>query len=68
MSRSIARERGPRFPLPFPRQALHAQALGFVHPLTGQAMRIEAPLPDDLADLIAVLRYRYRRTLIEPRD
>ena len=43
----------PPFPVPFPRQALHAQALGFVHPLTGQAMRVEAPLPDDLADLIA---------------
>jgi 23S rRNA pseudouridine1911/1915/1917 synthase len=49
----------PPFPVPFTRQALHAQALGFVHPLTGQEMRIEAPLPDDLADLIALLRRRY---------
>ena len=49
----------PPFPIPFPRQALHAQALGFIHPLTGQAIRIEAPLPDDLAELIAALRHRY---------
>ena len=40
-----------RFPVPFPRQALHAQALGFVHPMSGQALRIEAPLPSDLKDL-----------------
>ena len=52
----------PPFPVPFPRQALHAQALGFVHPMTGQAMRIEAPLPDDLADLIAVAAGPLRRT------
>jgi 23S rRNA pseudouridine1911/1915/1917 synthase len=50
---------GPPFPVPFPRQALHAQALGFVHAVTGEAMRIEAPLPDDLADLIVLLRRRY---------
>jgi 23S rRNA pseudouridine1911/1915/1917 synthase len=50
---------GPPFPVPFARQALHAQALGFVHPMTGQNMRIEAPVPDDLADLIDLLRHRY---------
>jgi 23S rRNA pseudouridine1911/1915/1917 synthase len=49
----------PPFPVPFPRQALHAQALGFVHPITGQSLRVEAPVPDDLADLIAALRQRY---------
>jgi 23S rRNA pseudouridine1911/1915/1917 synthase len=49
----------PPFPVPFPRQALHAQTLGFVHPMTGQEVRIEAPLPDDLADLISLLRRRY---------
>ena len=48
-----------RFPVPFPRQALHAQALGFVHPMTGQALRIEAPLPTDMKDLIAGLRERF---------
>ena len=49
----------PRFPVPFPRQALHAQALGFIHPLTAEALRIESPLPDDLTKLIAALRHRY---------
>jgi 23S rRNA pseudouridine1911/1915/1917 synthase len=48
-----------RFPVPFPRQALHAQALGFIHPNSGQALRIEAPLPSDLKDLIASLRERF---------
>ena len=39
----------------FPRQALHAQTLGFVHPVTGEALRFEAPLPEDMAALIAAL-------------
>ncbi|MBV9993598.1 MAG: RluA family pseudouridine synthase [Caulobacteraceae bacterium] len=33
------------------RQALHAAVLGFTHPITGEALRFEAPLPADLADL-----------------
>ncbi|MFW8634348.1 RluA family pseudouridine synthase [Cribrihabitans pelagius] len=40
----------------FPRQALHAAVLGFTHPVTGAALRFEAPLPQDLAELIAALR------------
>ena len=40
----------------FPRQALHAASLGFTHPVTGQALRFESPLPPDLAGLIAALR------------
>ncbi len=40
----------------FPRQALHAAVLGFTHPVTGEAMRLEAPLPQDMTDLIAALR------------
>ena len=39
----------------FPRQALHAEVLGFVHPVTGESLRFEAPLPQDMADLIAAL-------------
>lgn len=35
-----------------PRQALHAQTLGFVHPRTGEEMIFEAPLPDDMKQLI----------------
>ncbi|NEX92335.1 RluA family pseudouridine synthase [Caulobacter sp. 17J65-9] len=33
------------------RQALHAAVLGFVHPVTGEAMRFETPLPADMAEL-----------------
>ncbi|WP_333682719.1 RluA family pseudouridine synthase [Pontibaca methylaminivorans] len=40
----------------FPRQALHAARLGFDHPVTGQEMRFDAPLPPDMADLVAALR------------
>ena len=37
------------------RQALHAAVLGFVHPVTGQALRFESPLPPDMAALEALL-------------
>jgi 23S rRNA pseudouridine1911/1915/1917 synthase len=33
------------------RQALHAAMLGFVHPVTGQNLRFETPLPPDMAAL-----------------
>jgi 23S rRNA pseudouridine1911/1915/1917 synthase len=33
------------------RQALHAAVLGFVHPITGEALRFETPLPEDMAAL-----------------
>jgi 23S rRNA pseudouridine1911/1915/1917 synthase len=34
------------------RQALHAYALGFEHPVTGTELRFESPLPDDIAEVI----------------
>ena len=37
----------PPWPLS-PRQALHAHSLAFEHPITGEALSIEAPLPEDL--------------------
>ncbi|MEZ5752829.1 MAG: RluA family pseudouridine synthase [Paracoccaceae bacterium] len=40
----------------FPRQALHAASLGFVHPITGESLAFEAPLPADMADLLERLR------------
>ncbi|MFN6924940.1 MAG: RluA family pseudouridine synthase [Tabrizicola sp.] len=40
----------------FPRQALHAATLGFDHPVTGERLEFAAPLPADMADLIAALR------------
>jgi 23S rRNA pseudouridine1911/1915/1917 synthase len=36
----------------FPRQALHAAFLSFVHPSTGEQMEFHAPLPEDMAELI----------------
>ncbi len=45
--------RGPRL---LGRQALHAWKLAFRHPRTGQAVRFESPLPDDLRELLGRLR------------
>ncbi len=38
------------------RQALHAATLGFVHPRSGEQMHFSAPLPADMAALLAALR------------
>ncbi len=35
-----------------PRQALHAKELGFIHPRSGEMMKFDAPLPDDMASLL----------------
>ncbi|MCV2869152.1 RluA family pseudouridine synthase [Defluviimonas sp. WL0002] len=42
----------------FPRQALHAATLGFSHPVTGEWLEFESPLPDDMAALLSALRLR----------
>ncbi|HSF93471.1 MAG TPA: pseudouridine synthase [Thermohalobaculum sp.] len=42
--------------LTFPRQALHAQTLGFRHPVTGNTMRFAVPLPQDMSELVGNLR------------
>lgn len=39
----------------FPRQALHAASLGFVHPVTGERMDFTSDLPADMAALIGSL-------------
>jgi 23S rRNA pseudouridine1911/1915/1917 synthase len=38
------------------RQALHAAVLGFEHPVTGETLRFESPLPADMARLLTALR------------
>ena len=43
-------------PIEFPRQALHAYRLAFRHPVDGRLLRFEAPLPEDMANLISKLR------------
>lgn len=40
----------------FPRQALHAARLAFVHPESGKPLRFDAPLPSDFTALLARLR------------
>ena len=41
---------------PFERQALHAAHLGFDHPVTGDTLSFDAPLPPDFEELISVLK------------
>jgi len=40
----------------FPRQALHARFLELDHPVTGERLRWESPLPEDLVWLLDLLR------------
>lgn len=44
-----------RYPHPPPRLALHARLLGFTHPVSGERVRFEAPLPEDLSGWLAQL-------------
>jgi tRNA pseudouridine65 synthase len=37
------------------RLALHAQAIGFEHPVTGERILVTAPLPDDLSNALVAL-------------
>jgi 23S rRNA pseudouridine1911/1915/1917 synthase len=50
------RQAGSDEALAFHRQALHAWRLGFAHPVDGRSLGFEAPLPADMAALIARLR------------
>lgn len=47
------KERGK---LTFPRQMLHAESLGFIHPVTGEYLEFHSPMPDDMEDCISKLR------------
>jgi 23S rRNA pseudouridine1911/1915/1917 synthase len=40
----------------FRRQALHAETLEFMHPASGEPVRCSAPVPDDMQQLMRVLR------------
>jgi 23S rRNA pseudouridine1911/1915/1917 synthase len=39
----------------FPRQALHAQALGLIHPESGEPVSFECALPEDIVGLLGTL-------------
>lgn len=40
----------------FNRQALHAETLGFEHPATGERLSFSAEVPEDMHDLVMILR------------
>ena len=42
--------------LNFKRQALHSKKLTLIHPISGESMSWKAPLPDDMAGLLGVLK------------
>jgi 23S rRNA pseudouridine1911/1915/1917 synthase len=38
------------------RQALHAEQLAFVHPVSGTLLKFNSPLPADLAEIVAAFK------------
>ena len=42
--------------LAFPRQALHAAKLGFIHPMTQELLSFTVPLPQDMVNLLHILQ------------
>ena len=56
LSARLMGDKAARVAMAFPRQALHAATLGFVHPVTGAALSFESPIPADLTELTATLR------------
>jgi len=51
-----------------PRQALHAKTLGFVHPTTGEYMRFDTELPDDMKNCIEKWRNYAKSGLTEEEE
>jgi 23S rRNA pseudouridine1911/1915/1917 synthase len=41
----------------FPRQMLHAELLGLIHPITGTYLEFSAPVPEDMSEKIKELRF-----------
>ncbi len=54
--RNLEREQARIACRDFPRQALHSRNLAFTHPVTGENISVEAPIPDDMDGLIETLR------------
>ena len=40
----------------FPRQMLHAELLGFIHPVTGQYLEFRSEMPQDMREIIDLLK------------
>ena len=52
----IQRAAGPEDGIALDRNFLHAAHLAFTHPQTNKAIAIDAPLPEELTDFLALLR------------
>ncbi|MEC7237174.1 MAG: pseudouridine synthase, partial [Pseudomonadota bacterium] len=52
----------------FRRQALHAASLGFAHPITGEALRFETPMPEDMAGLVATIEAGIAKRATAPKN
>ena len=50
------RRHEPPTPATAPRQMLHALRLGFPHPRTGETVRAESPIPEDIVAVLDTLR------------
>jgi 23S rRNA pseudouridine1911/1915/1917 synthase len=50
--------RARKLPMALPGQALHAVELGLNHPISGERIVCEAPLPESFEKLLTVLRRR----------
>jgi 23S rRNA pseudouridine1911/1915/1917 synthase len=46
----------------FPRQMLHAELLGFAHPITGKYMEFSSPPPEDMEEAIMMLENNAKNT------
>ena len=49
---------GGKGKIAFPRQMLHAELLGFTHPITRENLEFISPLPEDMETAISLLRER----------
>lgn len=58
----------PRNPVLLDRQALHAERLQFLHPITRDALQFHAPLPADLARVLQALRTEQDRYGSDPQN
>ncbi|GFP22505.1 23S rRNA pseudouridine1911/1915/1917 synthase, partial [Candidatus Hakubella thermalkaliphila] len=54
--KKIEIETKEREKLAFPRQMLHAESLGFIHPGTGECLEFHSPMPEDMEESIKQLR------------
>jgi len=52
----IEKETGKRKKISFPRQMLHAELLGFIHPSTGKYLEFHSPFPGDMEEMLKKLR------------